>query len=442
MRKLSKKTVKTVLSNYKLTTNNFITIIQKDIRRAWSKGAFHLLISMAFSQAIAFLLGIVFARLLGPENLGHIRVIQAVLQLAGVIAAFGMPSAIAKYVSEFQSKELKKKVLSQGIFFSLFVALFVSFIVFLLSRNTGLIKDSVARYYLPFICWLLPFRVMTENVLGDFQGKKQIKKIAVTNIVLQSSLFITIYSSTYFWMLRGYITARMGYAIITGVVLLWLIKREIVLGWDRKLSRKMFRFGGFGMLATAFSTIVLTTDTLCISNILKDATLVGYYGVAIMMARGLFIIPSAITQTAFPYLSERSKDLSEIWKQFCRLSKRVALIMGFICAGVFVMAPWIVTLLLGKEYLPSVPVLQVLMPGIFVYSLMNVLGTIWVALGRTDISFYVTLITGIFNVLMNILLISYMGMIGAALATVLTYTLNMSISTALFMSIYGKQVGK
>jgi O-antigen/teichoic acid export membrane protein len=57
-----------------------IDTFRKDVKSALSKGAFHLFVSMVFSQGIALLLGIVLARLLGPENLGHVRVIQAVLQ--------------------------------------------------------------------------------------------------------------------------------------------------------------------------------------------------------------------------------------------------------------------------------------------------------------------------------------------------------------------------
>ena len=410
-----------------------VDTFRKDIKSALSKGAFHLFVSMAFSQGIAFLLGIALARLLGPENLGHVRVMRAVLQFAGAPAAFGMAAAIAKYVSEFQLEEQKKKVLSQGMFFNLFTALFVSFIVFLLSQSTSVIKDSVAIYYLQFICWTLPFTVATSNVLCDFQGRKQIKRMAVIRIILQSFLFLTVCSLTYFWMLRGYVIARIGYAIITGLFLLWLIKRELVLGWNGKLFRKMFRFGGFGMLATTFSTIVLTIDTLCISNILKDAALVGYYGVAITMARGLMIIPSAITQTAFPYLSERSGDFSETWRQLWRLGRRVALIMGFVCVVVFVLAHWIVTLFFGKEYSPSASVLQVLIPGIFVYSLMNVSGSTIGAIGRTDVNFYATLVAGTFNVVMNIFLIKHMGLIGAAWATVLTYGLNLIVQSIFWL---------
>jgi O-antigen/teichoic acid export membrane protein len=415
-----------------------IDTFRKDVKSALSKGAFHLFVSMVFSQGIALLLGIVLARLLGPENLGHVRVIQAVLQFAGAPAAFGMASAIAKYVSEFQLEELKKKVLSQGMFFNLFTALFVSFIVFLLSQSAGVVKDSVARYYLQFICWTLPFTVATSNVLCDFQGRKQIKEMAATNIFLNSFSFLTFCSLTYFWMLKGYALATIGYGVITGLALLWLIKRNIALGWDGKLFRKMFRFGGFGMLAIIFWTPVRTIDTLCISNILNDAALVGYYGVASIISRGLMIIPGAITQTAFPYLSERSADFSEIWRQLWRVGKRVALIMGFACVMTVVLAHWIVTLLFGKEYTPSVSVLQVLIPGIFVYSLMNVSGNTYVALGRTDVSLYITLVAGIFNVVMNILLIKHLGMIGAAWATVFTYIVTLTIESFWWWNFYNR----
>ena len=92
-----------------------------------------------------------------------------------------------------------------------------------------------------------------------------------------------------------------------------------------------------------------------------------------------------------------------------------------------ILSPWIVKILFGADYAPSISALHVLIPGVFVYSLLNVVASVQVALGRTDISFYVTLITGIFNVVANILFIKRIGMVGAAWATVLTYTINLII---------------
>ena len=69
--------------------NNIIDITLRDIKSALSKGVGHLFISIIVSQVMAFLLGIVIARLLGPEYFGHTRVIKAVLQFAAVPAGLG-----------------------------------------------------------------------------------------------------------------------------------------------------------------------------------------------------------------------------------------------------------------------------------------------------------------------------------------------------------------
>jgi O-antigen/teichoic acid export membrane protein len=199
----------------------------------------------------------------------------------------------------------------------------------------------------------------------------------------------------------------------------------------------MFKLGSFAFLGLAFATLTLTVDTLCLSAILKNPAIVGQYGIAVTLAMGLMLIPRAITQTALPYLSEQCRDRRRIRDLSFHLILRVGVIMLVVGIFTFALAPWFIPLLFGLKYLPAVAPFKILIPGIFFYSLHNISGTALLALGRTDFNFYVTVIAGSLNILLNIIFIHRYGLIGAAYATSLTYALRLLLS---FFFLFGREL--
>lgn len=404
---------------------NVVEEWKADLKDALGKGVFHLFLSLGFTQGMAFILGMALAIILGPANLGHIKVIQVILQFAAIPAGFGMNSAIVKFVSEFPSEQRKKAVFSQAILLSLATSLAVALILFILAGDDWVIKDSVARHYLRFLCWTVPFAVLATNVLGYFQGRKQIKKLATVSVIQQALMLVVVLGLTRLWLLDGFAAAKFGYTVFSGLALAALAGKDFKFIWDRDLFRRIFKFGGLAQLATSFSITTFTADVICLSAILEDPALVGYYGVAIAIARGLMIIPTAITSTALPYLSERRSDPGRIRQMLFRLGKKLTLVMGCICLLLFFLAPRVVGLVFGERYLPSVKPLRVLMPWLFAASLRNLVGSAVIALERPDISFYNSSVGVAVNITLNIILINSWGMIGAAYATLLTDTLKL-----------------
>lgn len=408
-----------------------VHLLKEDWKKSLEKGVFHLLVSMGFSQGFLFILGIAVARLLGPVDFGHLRVINAVLLLAAIPATMGMPAAIVKHVAEATQVEEKHRVLSLGISFGILTALIVSTGLFMVLEYSTLIDDVVARTYLRVICWVLPLTVTSENIISYFQGRKQIKRMAFWNVILAFARMILLIAFTRTFLLPGYIGGRWVYECLACAALALQIRKAFRLGWDPLLFRRMFRLGSFACLGLAFATLTMTIDTLCLSAILKDPALVGQYGIAVTMAMGLLLFPKAISQSALPYLAEKCRDPERVKRLFIYLILRVGIIMLIIGGIAYLAAPDLIRILYGPDYLAAVGPFRILIVGIFIYSLHNISGTTLLAMGRTDLNFYVALIGGSLNIVLNIVLIHQYGLIGAAYATTITFTLRMTISIIL-----------
>jgi len=409
-----------------------IKTLTKGFNRARTRGAGHLLASMGFSQGVLLLLGIFLARILGPGDFGHIRVIGAVLKLAAIPAALGLPAAVSKYAAEAGGGARGREIFSQGASFSLLVSFAVAAgLVAVLSAFDPL-GDDVARRYLLVLVWTVPPAVFTAGAAAFLQGMKQIRLMAGCQALLAGGRVLLVGALTLGFLLPGY-AAGLGAAEWAGAVFMLVLTRpSIRFRWDRALLARMVRLGAFASLGLSFATLTLTMDTLCLSAILGDPVLVGRYGAASTVALGLMLVPEGISQTFFPYLSEACRNRRLLRTYFSHLSELVGLAMLAVCGGVFLFAGPLIGLIFGPEYGQSAAVLRALLPGIFFYALQKISGTVLFARGRTDLNCYVTLAGGIVNVLMNIAFIKRFGLIGAAYATSLTFALRAAVSFLLF----------
>jgi len=411
---------------------NLLRTVNKNLQRALSKGAFHLFLAMGFSQAILFLLSISLARFFGPGEYGHIRVISAVLKLAVIPAALGIPAAISKYVAELHDERGGREIFSQGVSFSLLTSIIVSCVIFVVLKYFNPIGDDLARRYLLIICWSIPPAIFSTGAIAFFQGRKQIRRMAAYQAMLAAIKVAFVGALTFSFLFPGYTAGVLAAEFVGALILVQVTRPSFRLRWDRAVLLKMVRLGAFASLGLTFATLTLTMDTLCLSAILSDPFLVGQYGVAVTLAMGLMLIPEAISQTFFPYLSEQCRNPRLLKVYFHKLLRLIGVIMLSVCAAVFFFAPALIRAIFGPEYAPASGVLRVLLPGIFCYSLQKVPGILLFARGRTDLNFYIMLIGGILNIVLNIVLIRQYGLIGAAYATSVTFALRLVISILLY----------
>ncbi len=87
-------------------------------------------------------------------------------------------------------------------------------------------------------------------------------------------------------------------------------------------------------------------------------------------------------------------------------------------------------MLFGAKYLDAVPVFRILMLGYFVASTFRIpSGNALSAIGKLRVNFWNAVISGITNILLDVVMIKLYGAIGAAYATVIVYVISSVIST-------------
>ena len=164
-------------------------------------------------------------------------------------------------------------------------------------------------------------------------------------------------------------------------------------------------------------------DQVMIKNILSD-TEVGYYAAAVRISESWYFIPMAICTSLFPSIINAKKINSILYMN--RMQKLYDILTWFavaVAVPITLFSTFIVGILFGQEYISSAPVLTIYIWAGLPVSLGVASSQFLVNENLTKISFSRTLIGMIVNVILNFIFIPIYGIIGSALATLISYSL-------------------
>ncbi|MBA7620194.1 lipid II flippase MurJ [subsurface metagenome] len=153
------------------------------------------------------------------------------------------------------------------------------------------------------------------------------------------------------------------------------------------------------------------------------ATDVGYYAVAVGLSRFFWIIPQAIQRITYPATSEywAKNNHSALQTMIDKSMKYTTCVLLPIGLGVGFFAKDIITIIFGEGFSYVVLPLQILIVGTIFLGVFKSIGGVLSGLGRPDLSLNIHLVAAVTNVILNIVLVPYFGISGAALATSVSF---------------------
>lgn len=185
---------------------------------------------------------------------------------------------------------------------------------------------------------------------------------------------------------------------------------------DKKEIAKFVGYLTIGSLSGVFYGYI---DTIML-GMFMESKYVGFYRSASMIIFGFMGLIS-ITGILLPFMTQwEGKDLNNALEKISKYS----FILSFPCAlGIIFLAKEMIVLVFGQAYLPAVLPLYALALLILVIPFES-FGVVFTAKGKPEYPTKIGIISSLLNVILNFFLIIKFGMIGAAIATVISRYFN------------------
>ena len=171
-----------------------------------------------------------------------------------------------------------------------------------------------------------------------------------------------------------------------------------------------------------FTTIDYQLDALLISLFLSEAEL-GWYGAAQTVMLAFWMMPTALRTALYPVMSRYYYEAPARLPALYRRANRYILLGALpVCAGITLIAPTLIHLIFGDSFQPAVPALQLIIWAVVPSFLMVPSARLLVVANRQSDAGWMTALSMVANLLLNLWLIPRWGITGAAVARVLATT--------------------
>ncbi len=368
-------------------------------------------------------LTVILARILKPENFGIYSLALSVAMLAIAFSNLGIDGAVIRYTAYYVGKGDLKKVRGHLYYFfkiKFVLALIVSAVLIFSSKElASLFKDE--RLTLPFIIagGVIFFASLANFFNSFFVGLQEFRYYFLKQNIYELSRWIFGLPLAFVFLASG---ALVGYSIAHLMAFLFLYfiafskYGELIKGERCEPDRSSRKFIGFMTVASVSGVIYTYVDSIMIGYLL-NSTEVGFYRASYTIVFTIIGFISSLSAVLFPTFTQLSTQ--EIVFALKRLNRYVSTIAFPAAAGLFFLSEELIRIVYGTDYLSAIPAMMVLsfalIPGAF-----NYLGTIFNSKERADISAVIITASMLLNVVLNYFLIIYMGIAGAALATVIS----------------------
>lgn len=174
-----------------------------------------------------------------------------------------------------------------------------------------------------------------------------------------------------------------------------------------------------------------------IVNYLSGRDALGLYTLAVSLGQMIWLVSKAAATVLLPNiaaLQEAAAANAQRTAQITRIAFAISLALALLLALFAApLVPWI----FGEDYRPSVAPLLWLLPGIVAFSVANVIASYLAGIGKPRLNLYVALAGLVVTIVLDLLLIPSLGIVGAAIASTLSYT----TSTVIILWLFRRESG-
>ena len=386
-------------------------------------GSFWISVSEGFTAIASLATAIIAARVLAPEDFGLMGIIFLVLAILEAFTRTGFERAL------IQKQDDPTPYLNVAFTWHLGRGVLLAVAMFLAAPFVAAFYDE------PILAPTLAFAGLYVLFIGAknpgeifFTRDLNFKVVCAINVARSLlKLFVAIpaiFLLQNVWALAiEFVVGALAALVISYVAHPFRPRLE----WDWPRAKELIKFGKWIFGLTILGFFMNKGDDLFLSKYMGAVALGLYYYAFEISNWPATKVTHVLSRVSFPTYSRLQDHPEELRRAFTNVMRATLLITGPLSVAIFVLAPYLVTFVIGPQWQPIVPLIQILVIAGMVRSFQALGGALFQACGNPGLDFKMNLPRAAVLLLTIWPLTAHFGLAGACLSVVLALAVSLPV---------------
>lgn len=396
----------------------------ESLKKKTVKGVAWTSLNQVLNVGLGFVIGVILARLLSPDDYGLLAMIAVFNAIAAAFIDCGFGSALIR------KPNLSENDNTTAFYFNVVAGAVFYGIIYLIAPWVSVFYNKPILTQLlrveALLLILSSFKIVQNTQLSRALNFKTIAIINVSSQVISGIVaIVAAYRGFGVWSL---VLQHLGASIVS-LVLLWIISPWRPRGrWNNGSLNYLWGFGSKLLASSLLNTIYANIYPIVIGKFYTPADL-GQY----TRAKGYANLPSqtltgVIQQVTFPVLSQIQEDTERLGNSYRRMLRFTVFIVFPIMIGMAVLAHPLVIALVTNKWEQCVPYLQVICFSMMWYPVHSINLNLLQVKGRSDLFLRLEIIKKAIITVAIFICVPF-GIMGICIGSVCTSIICLAINT-------------
>jgi O-antigen/teichoic acid export membrane protein len=402
-----------------------------------AKSALWVTVSEVFFNLSGFIIHSALGRFMGPSDYGTYGLIITLTTTVIILIGNGIPTAMAKYISEFFETDAKMVLVikKQAVIAQIIL---ISGITLVFYFSAGYISEILGDMRLvplfQISTLIIPAFALASFYFSYYTGLHRFNLQATLKTIRSFFRILFVVSLAFFFSVKGavigYILAPFSVFVVAYAIDRFKIRKELSVQAQAQPKDYYPKFETKKLLNYAWQIIffflayelLISIDLYMVKGISHDSRITGIYNAVLTVGRIPYYIFYAMTIFLLPMISQTTSEKNhKKTREIINQSLRIMLLL--LVPMIILMAVFSEPILFdfyGKKYISGASAMSILEYGVGFLTIFYVLSFVMNGAGKTKIPMWISLFGVALNVILNYFLIKKFSIIGSAIATSIT----------------------
>jgi O-antigen/teichoic acid export membrane protein len=386
---------------------------------------------LIFELGLSFLAKLLIANLIAKFTFGIATIGITVLSFGSTVFLFGLNTGVGRYLPRFDDPDTRSDVVSAAVQTVLLSAVLFGAVLFAFAEPIAVrvLRTPAAAGVLRVAAVGIPFAAILKLAVGVVQGEERsLPKVALRNVTEPSVRFLLVavallVGGSAVSIMWAYSLAAVAAGVLGGYYVLRRFPVKLT-GVESGMRRELLSFSAPLVLVTAM-ILVLSYIDIFLLTALGDPTEVATYSVVYSIAELQTVVLTSFGFLFMPVISrlhsaERDGQMRRTYQMVTRWILVPTLPVFLV---VLLLPDPTIRFTFGAKYTDGALALAILVFGFFTHAILGPNKNTLVSVGSTRLIMYDNVAAALANVALNVALIPRFGIVGAAVATAVSYAL-------------------